>query len=186
LIGAIGRDLIIVGHGTGGLIALALANHAQVQAAVAVAPLIPGFKAPLLKRASRCFGLWRPPVLNPPYGRMLFELFADADTFHRDSLIRELKPASASLARAIATGQPELSRTNCTPRLIVSGDADPFAPIAHVCAMAEAIGASLVTIPGRGHWLFGGRTLERIVAGVQRFLVHSLGSDLLLLYPAEE
>jgi len=38
-------------------------------------------------------------------------------------------------------------------------------------------------MPNRGHWLIGGRVLERAVAEVQRFLVLSLGRDLLLLYP---
>jgi len=52
--------------------------------------------------------------------------------------------------------------------------------------MAKAIGALFVTIPGRGHWLFSGRTLERVVAEVQRFLVRSFGSDLLLLYSGED
>ena len=41
--------------------------------------------------------------------------------------------------------------------------------------MAKAIGVLFVTIPGRGHWLFSGRTLERVVAEVQRFLVRSFG-----------
>jgi hypothetical protein len=40
-------------------------------------------------------------------------------------------------------------------------------------------------VRGRGHWLIGGRALERAVAEVQRFLVRNLGGDLLLLYPEE-
>lgn len=186
LIVALGRDLIVIGHGAGGLIALALADHSQVEAGVALAPMVPGFNTSILKRASHLFGLWRPPLLDPPRGRALFDLFADADAFQRDTLIRELKPVSTSLARAIAEGQPELSRTTATPRLIVSGDADPFARLGRVRVMAEAIGATLVAIPGRGHWLFGGRTLERVMGEVQRFLVHRLGGDLLLLYSGED
>jgi pimeloyl-ACP methyl ester carboxylesterase len=186
LISALGRELIMIGHGVGGLLALALADHSQVKAAVALAPIVPGFNAPILKRASRPFGLRRPRLLYPPRGRALFDLFADADPFQRDTLIRGLKPASASLARAIAAGEPELLRSTPTPRLIISGDADPFAPIAQVRVMAEAIGAAFITISGRGHWLFGGRTLERVVAEVQRFLVHNLGGDLLLLYSDED
>jgi pimeloyl-ACP methyl ester carboxylesterase len=186
LITALGRDLIMIGHGVGGLLALALADQSQVKAAVALAPIVPGFNSPLLKRASRLFGLWHPPVLYPPRGRALFDLFADADPFQRDTLIRKLKPASAALARAIGSGKPKLLRSTPTPRLIVGGDADPFAPIVQVRTMAETIGAALVPITGRGHWLFGGRTLERVMTEIQRFLVHNLGGDLLLLYSGDD
>jgi pimeloyl-ACP methyl ester carboxylesterase len=186
LIAALDRGLVVIGHGAGGLFALALADQPQVKAAVALAPLVPGFNAPILKRASRFLGLRRPLLLKPPQGRALFDLFADADGFHRDTLIRGLKPASASLARAIAAGQPELSRTTSMPRLIVSGEADPFAPIDQVSVMAKAIEAPLVTLAGRGHWLFGGRTLERVIVEVQRFLVRNLGKDLLLLQSDED
>jgi len=47
------------------------------------------------------------------------------------------------------------------------------------------IGATIRVVYGRGHWLIGGRALERAVAEVQRFLVRNLGGDLLLLYPEQ-
>jgi pimeloyl-ACP methyl ester carboxylesterase len=183
LLVAIHRDAIVIGHGLGGLLALAVADHPQVEAVVALAPLVSGFKSPMFKRASRLFGLWRPRLLDPPRGRDRFELFADADAFHRDILIRDLRPASAALARDIVAGQPSLFPHAPIPLLIISGEADPFAPINRVQALADKIGARFVSMPNRGHWLIGGRVLERVIAEVQRFLVLSLGRDLLLLYP---
>jgi hypothetical protein len=41
-------------------------------------------------------------------------------------------------------------------------------------------------VRGRGHWLIGGRALERAVAEIQRFLVRNLSGDLLLLYSEPE
>lgn len=185
LIAALGRDVIAIGHGAGGLLALALNDHSQVKAVVALAPLVPGFNSSMLKRASRLFGLWRPARLDPPRARDRFELFADADAFHRDILMRDLTPASAALARDIAAGQLSHFPNAPIPSLVISGEADPFAPIALARVLAATINARFVTMPGRGHWLMGGRVLERVVAEVQRFLVLSLGRELLLLYPDE-
>src|SRR5208282_4651911 len=47
-LGAMGREAIVIGHGIGGLMALALAARAGVKAGVAFAPMIPGFHTPLL------------------------------------------------------------------------------------------------------------------------------------------
>jgi pimeloyl-ACP methyl ester carboxylesterase len=185
LLVAIGREAIVIGHGVGGLLALAVADHPQVKAVVALAPLVSGFNSPILKRASRFFGLWRPRLLDQPRGRDRFDLFADADAFHRDILMRDLTTASAPLARDIATGQPSLFPHLPIPSLVISGEADPFAPINLVRALADKVGSRFVSMPSRGHWLMGGRVLERVIAEVQRFLVLSLGRDLLLLYPDE-
>jgi len=181
LIKALARDTIVVGHGAGGLMALALAGRPGVKAAVALAPLVPGVRSRLFKRAWYWFGLRSSTLLYPPSGRDRFELFADAEPFHRDTLIRDLVPASARLARDIAIGRPLIEPAATAPRLIITGAADPFVPLESVHALAERCGARLVILPSRGHWLAGGRTLERVIAEIQRFLVLTLGGDLLLL-----
>ena len=71
------------------------------------------------------------------------------------------------------------------PRLIVAGESDIFAPYEKLESFARRINAPIVKIAGRGHWLIGGRGLERVINEIQRFLVRSLGRDLLLLYPEE-
>ena len=77
------------------------------------------------------------------------------------------------------------NNARAVPRLIVAGDSDPFAPLENTGEFAARIGAAIRVVRGRGHWLIGGRALERAVAEVQRFLVRNLGGDLLLLYPEE-
>jgi pimeloyl-ACP methyl ester carboxylesterase len=186
VIAAVGRDAIIVGHGAGGLLALKMAERPHVRAAVALAPLVPGFRTPLFIRDRNLVALWRRRAINPPRGRTLFELIADAEPFQRENMIKALVPDSAELALNVARGDVELaSHPQVAPRLIVAGDSDAFAPVGRVATLANAIGVQMVTLPGRGHWIIGGRALERTVAELQRFLVRALGQDLLLLYPDE-
>jgi pimeloyl-ACP methyl ester carboxylesterase len=180
VLAAVGRDAIIVGHGIGGLLALKMAERPHVRAAVALAPLVPGFRTPLFMRSRNLVALWR------RRGRTLFELIADAEPFQRAQMIKALVPDSAQLALDVARGEIELaSHPQVAPRLIVAGDSDKFAPVERVATLASAIGAQMVTLRGRGHWIIGGRALERAVGELQRFLVRALGQELLLLYPDE-
>jgi pimeloyl-ACP methyl ester carboxylesterase len=181
---ALGRGAIILGHGAGGLAALKLAERAEVRAAVAYAPLLPGFKSRLSTGLAARFSIWRRGVIGPPRGRKLFEFVADADPFQRDAIIRMMAPESAKLVSDIARGEIAFAPA-AAPRLIVAGDSDVFAPLDKSEALAKSIGATFAKIAGRGHWLVGGRALERAIAETQRFLVRSLGQELLLLYPEE-
>ncbi|HKF29040.1 MAG TPA: alpha/beta fold hydrolase [Candidatus Binataceae bacterium] len=183
---ALGREAIVMGHGVGGLAALKLAERARVKAAVAYAPAVPGFASPLVTTWSARIARWRGRPLNPPAGRAGFEFVADAEPYQREAAIRAMVPDSAPLAFQIARGGVEFAPgEGAAPRLIVAGDSDPFAPLDTVTQLAQSIGARLVTMRSRGHWLIGGRALERAINETQRFLVRALGQDLLLLYPAE-
>lgn len=182
----LGRDAIVVGHGMGGLLALNAIEHPQVRAAVALAPMLPGFRSPLVTGAAnwpaRLFGR----ALKPPRGAVLFHLLADAEPFQREALVRALVADDARAALEVVRGRVEIAEGGrAVPQLIVAGDSDPFAPLDRTSAFAARLGAAIRVVRGRGHWLIGGRALERAVAEVQRFLVRNLGGDLLLLYPEE-
>ncbi len=183
---AIGRDVVVLGHGVGGLVALKLSEHRRVKAAVAYAPLVPGFPTPLVSGlANRLATMFGRPI-KPPRGRILFELIADSDPFTRDGLINAMLPDSSALAADVIAGEIHFAAPDkAAPRLIVAGESDIFAPFARTSEFAESIGAKLARIAGRGHWLIGGRALERAINETQRFLVRALGQDLLLLYPEE-
>ncbi len=185
-VAALCREAIVVGHGIGGLLALKMAERPRVKAAVALAPLVPGFRSPLFMRTANLPAFWFHRPLKPPSGRALFALVADAEPFHREGLIEQLVPDAAAAAREAARGKVELTcGGSVAPRLIIAGDRDPFAPIDRTAAFAESIGAELRRIQGRGHWIIGGRALERAVGEAHRFLVRTLGQELLLLYPEE-
>jgi predicted alpha/beta hydrolase family esterase len=182
----IGRDAVILGHGVGGLIAIKLGTHRRVKASVAYAPLVPGFRTPLAGGIGNRIAMMMGRPIRPPRGRVLFELIADSDPFTRDGLISAMVPDSGALATDIMTGAIEFAAPDkAAPRLVVAGDSDIFAPLPETKKFAESIGAKLATIRGRGHWLIGGRALERAINETQRFLVRALGQDLLLLYPEE-
>ena len=182
---ALGRDAIVIGYGLGGLLALNAVEHPQVRAAVALAPMLPGFRSPLVTAsanwAARLFGR----ALRPPRGATLFHLLADAEPFQREALTRTLVADDARAAFEVVRGGINLANSVAVPRLIVAGDSDPFAPLDQMSEFAARVGAAIRVVRGRGHWLVGGRALERAVAEVQRFLVRNLGGDLLLLYPEE-
>ena len=183
-VAAVGRETIVIGHGLGGLVALKLAERASVKAAVAIAPLVPGYRTPLFMNLANRIRTWQGRPLNPPSGRMLFEFIADADVYSRTQIIKTLIPGATATAQDVLKDNIMLPEKGA-PRLIVAGESDIFAPYQMIEAFAHRIGMPIVKIPGRGHWLIGGRGLERTINEIQRFLVRSLGRDLLLLYPEE-
>jgi len=87
---AIGREVVVIGHGVGGLAALKLGEHRRVKASVAFAPLIPGFRTPLAGGIANRIAMMIGRPINPPRGRVLFELIADAEPFAREGLIKKL------------------------------------------------------------------------------------------------
>jgi pimeloyl-ACP methyl ester carboxylesterase len=185
-IDVIGREVVVVGHGLGGLLAMSLATRANIKAAVAIAPMLPGFRSPLVAGLANRIALWRGHPLPPPSGRTLFHFVADAEVFQRDVMIEAMTADTGAAAVDVVRGEvPSLIAESAAPRLIVAGESDPFAPFDQVEKFAAALGAKLTKIPGRGHWLIGGRGLERAINEMQRFLVRALGQDLLLLFPEE-
>jgi pimeloyl-ACP methyl ester carboxylesterase len=178
---SVGSEVIIIGHGLGGLLALKLAEAASLRPAVALAPLIPGFPSPLFYRR-RWMKFWRSEAAGPPDGHKMLDLVSEAEPFQRASLLKAMISADTGAAMEVARGAVEFARHQ-TPRLIVSGEADAFAPWQPAAKFAAKIGAQFVSLPGRGHWLVAGRALQSTVAHVQRFLVRASGEDLLLLYP---
>ena len=183
---ALGREAIVIGHGMGGLLALTLSERPGVKAAVAYAPLIPGFRPPFVAGLGARIARWRGGMLQAPAGRLGLEMAADADPHMREAIVREMVPDSARIALEIASGQVRISQqARATPRLVIAGERDRFAPADLASRLAQSIGAAYARVEGRGHWLIGGRALERAIAETQRFLVRQLGQDLLLLYPEE-
>jgi pimeloyl-ACP methyl ester carboxylesterase len=183
---ALDGPAIVVGHGLGGLLALKLTETRPLKAAVALAPLLPGLPNRLVTGWSNLPArlLGRP--LRPPGGRTLFEFLFDVEPFQRAGMVKALVPDATAAARDVVSGNVSFaSRPDLPPRLVIAGEVDTFAPLDKLTAFANSIGAATVIAKGRGHWLIGGRGLERTIGEAHRFLVRSLGQDLLLLFPEE-
>ena len=116
---ALGRDAIVVGHGLGGLLALGAVEHPRVRAAVALAPMLPGFRSPLVMGAAnwpaRLFGR----ALKPPRGAALFHLLADAEPFQREALTRALVADDARAALEVVRGGIKLDAPDDAARAAV-------------------------------------------------------------------
>ncbi len=185
-IDSLGREAVVVGYGVGGLIALTLADKPAVKAAVALAPMLPGFPSPLVDGLKNRIAIWRSAPIKPPSGRALFGFIADAEPYQRDIMIAAMVPDAGRAAKDVTRGDVQpTAAAKAAPRLIVAGGSDPFAPFDRITALGEELGAKVVKIPGRGHWIIGGRALEGTINEMQRFLVRALGQDLLLLFPEE-
>ncbi len=183
---AIERPAIVMGHGLGGLLALKLAELRPIKAAVALAPLLPGSPNPLVSGWSRLTARWLARPLKPPTGRTLFELLLDVEPFQRPSMVQALVPDVALAACEVVSGSISFAaRQDLPPRLVIAGEVDTFAPVDKVKAFADSIGAAATIAKGRGHWLIGGRGLERTIGEAHRFLVRALGEELLLLFPEQ-
>src|SRR5258708_19163261 len=128
-IDALGRDAVVLGYGVGGLVALNLSVHQRVKASVAYAPLIPGFRTPLVGGFANRLAIMRGREIKPPRGRILFELIADSDPFTRDGSIKTMVPDSGRVAADVVNGAIDFSDAEkSAPRLIVAGESDIFAP----------------------------------------------------------
>ncbi len=180
------RPAIVIGHGLGGLLALKLAEKPPVKAAVALAPMLPRMPSRLLSGWSRLPALMLNHPLKPPGGRTLFEFLFDVEPFQRPAMVKALVPDAARPVREVVAGDVAFSaHLDLPPRLVIAGEVDAFAPAVKVTSWAESIGAANVVAKGRGHWLIGGRGLERTIGEAHRFLVRSLGQELLLLFSEE-
>jgi pimeloyl-ACP methyl ester carboxylesterase len=180
-LGAVGNESIVIGHGFGGAAALYCARFPMVKAAVALAPMVPGIRSPLLARRTGFGWFRRSRPRDLPDRRELLQLVSGADAFQREALIGSFVTCEIRPALGLAANARLLSAAHA-PRLIVCGDSDVFAPTERITQLAEELGAQCTILKSRGHWLVGGRALEPAIAEVQRFLVRELGEKLLLLY----
>ncbi len=101
-----------------------------MKASVAYAPLVPGFRTPMVGGIGNRIAMMLGRPIKPPRGRILFELIADSDPFTRDGLINAMVPDSGALATDVMTGAIEFAASDkAAPRLVVAGDSDIFAPL---------------------------------------------------------
>jgi len=184
---------ILIGHGLGGLVALAAAASLPVRALVTLAPLVPCGWTAAASHPSFLFIrlktlptlLWGRPLSRPPWGLASRCLLTGLSPTVQQNIWSRLVPDSGALVYNLVRGRlpfptlPELS-----PLLVTAGTEDQLTPVLAARQLAERLHADYQEHPQRGHWLLEGPGWEETAASIHRWLVKSLGESLLL--PAEE
>jgi pimeloyl-ACP methyl ester carboxylesterase len=168
--------LIAIDAGAG--LALAVARAVPTRALVLVSPLVPGAPAThaLAWSWRLVWALVRRGVVEPPASPLATALYAELP----DGLRRALAAEPARLVADLVRG-PAPQPAPC-PTLVVRGEADPLVPASEASALGDALGADVETLPGARHWLVVGPAWRACVQVVHRWLVKTLGEQLLELY----
>ena len=167
---------VLIGHGAGALVALDVARDSPVAAVVLVAPLLLGSGAcrRLTARWDAVWAIARGRDVPPPQGLRARRLFREVPS----GLDGETARAVVDVVRGRARPPTRLS----VPTLVVGGEHDPLLSRDAGIALASALGAEHVEIPGAGHWPLLPPRWRSTVGVVHRWLVHRLGEPLLDLY----
>ncbi len=172
---------IAIGHGAGGLVALALAAGPEVRGAVAVAPLAEGLRT-LASLGDRLRlrlpgGRLDPPAPGHP-------VFAGLPAEEAARIAAALAPEPGSFARwidATAAGLPAPR----VPALLLAQEDDPHARPVAVEVLARGLGADFALLPG-GHWALAGQRIDAWATRVHRWIVQRLGAELMVLRGDED
>lgn len=164
----LGEAPVLLGHDLGGLLALEVAERSR--AAVALAPLIPTATTSL-EGAGTWLQRLRGGARSP--GRSLADQYPSARPTESIDLLRDVAELGAIAGVDDAGDRP--------PRLVVAGADDRLAPASAARALAAVCAADFEVVPG-GHRLHLDDGWEERAATVHRWLIRSLGEDLLALY----
>jgi pimeloyl-ACP methyl ester carboxylesterase len=172
---------VLVGHDLGGLLALASASAAR--AVVALAPLVPRHLSPAANpvlstwRARMAMARSRP--LPPPRGKIGVAYFGG-------DFPGNTTPDSSTVARQLVHGEIPVATVGDVPLLVLAGASDPFAPPSAVERLAAQVGASFRCVDGASHAMPWEAGWEQRVAEIHRWLIQTLGDELLLMRAEDE
>jgi pimeloyl-ACP methyl ester carboxylesterase len=172
---------VLVMHDTGLVLGSALASHVDVPAFVALAPVLPG-RVPLRRGLAGVLTRWRAEVsMPPPRGRGADALIGSVPRA-RERLVAD----SAPIVRALAAGRVVVAPPAGRPGLVLAGDRDAITPPAIAAELAGRFGWDARSYPGRGHLLQLETGWEEVGGDLHRWIVRTLGADLLALLEDDE
>jgi pimeloyl-ACP methyl ester carboxylesterase len=177
--GSLPASPILIAHDAGVVTATQVAAHVGTPALVAIAPLVPGAEGggtgAFSHRqfwAARLFAR----VVAPPRdaaAREWLRGLADED-------VQRLQPDSAPFLRALLSGAERIPDDLTVPTLLVCGAGDPVTSADACERLATRRGWAFERHTMPGHFPMLAPGWERLADRVHRWLVTSLGEDLLL------
>jgi pimeloyl-ACP methyl ester carboxylesterase len=185
---------VICGHDLGALLALLAVQHISVRALLLIAPLLPRAwiengrpPLPLVQLSALPALLWGRP-LSPPRRSIAADfLFNMLSPAVQTDLIPRLISDSGTVARSLTSNQaPSPLTTVSCPVLIVSGSEDRMSPPAANRWLATQLPAAYREYPGHGHWLVADTQRTKLITDLHRWLIQTLGEELLVPEESEE
>lgn len=178
---------VILAHGLGGLIAQKAAEEEKVSALILLSTLPPGEIKILTSRTHQLLRLKYLPLifLRRPF-RLEEKDFRRSwlaslpESYHSD-ILRRMVPESNHLINEFFARRVEVDprRIPC-PVLVVGGAEDRVVPAASLRETAQRLGADFKEYPTHGHWIMGEGGGEGIVRDIHRWVVQTLGEEILL------
>jgi hypothetical protein len=168
---------IVVTHGTGAGLGALVAGRAGSPALVAMAPLVSPADAP----TAGVFGVlarWRSRAALAAPPRAIRGVLTEAG---RPDAPRD----SGAIWHALATGRLRLPRDLACPAVALWHVGDRLATAATAAALSADFRWEEHPLPG-GHLALAGPGFERVADAVHRWIVRSLGADLLAFLDDEE
>jgi pimeloyl-ACP methyl ester carboxylesterase len=166
----------VIGHSMGGLIAQRLAERGAARAAVLITPApprgIPLLNARLaMKQLTVLPRLLMSRVIDPDFEALRELSLNCAPPELQESILARLVPDSGRAGREMSiTGVPiDRSKVRC-PLLVIAAADDRFIPATIVAKVAARYGASLETVPGRGHMIILEPGWQTLAERVERWL----------------
>lgn len=180
IVGALPRrpePMVLIGHDAGGLLALEVARRVPVRALVLLAPIVPGARE--LRRLISPWAVLRMLLggseIACPQGPARAALLGTT----RPAALRSAEPGQAVVD--VIRGRVDVAPTG-GPTLLVRGETDTLLSPGDLRQLAGRLNAEVVTISGCGRWLLDGPRWQACVGAVHRWLVQTLGEELLELY----
>ncbi len=178
---------VLIGHSSGGLIALKVAQEERVSALILLSSLPPG---QMEFSTSRTLKLLRLKYLPLIFLRRPFRLeekdfrrnwLASVPEGRQPDVLKRMVPESSHLVTEFFSRHVQIDpeRIQC-PVLVVGGSEDRLVPLASLHKMTRSLGGDILEYPGHGHWMVEEEEGERIVRDIHRWVVQRLGEGILL------
>ena len=177
---------IVLAHSSGALVALQAAKETTFSALVLASPLPPRNAASPRSRALRLLRLKYLPLMFLGHSFRIEEkdlrknFLAPLAEKVQAEISRKTVAESSQLVQELLKSSVaiEPSRVRC-PSLVLAGSQDQLIPSASSRALAAWLGADFREYPDQGHWMIEAKG-ESIVRDIHRWLVQTLGDDVLL------